>query len=86
MLLIVALSLTRAFAISVDVRAQTVPVSDLAQCFYFVPQDLLKKYIMYAREKIHPKLHQMDQEKVARMYSELRRESMATGSVPITVR
>jgi DNA replication licensing factor MCM2 len=27
-------------------------------------QDLLKKYIMYAREKIHPKLHQMDQEKV----------------------
>jgi DNA replication licensing factor MCM2 len=49
-------------------------------------QDLLKKYIMYAREKIHPKLHQMDQEKVARLYSELRRESMATGSVPITVR
>ncbi len=31
------------------------------------------------------KLHQMDQEKVARLYSELRRESMATGSVPITV-
>jgi hypothetical protein len=27
----------------------------------------------------------MDQEKVARLYSELRRESMATGSVPITV-
>jgi DNA replication licensing factor MCM2 len=28
----------------------------------------------------------MDQEKVARLYSELRRENMATGSVPITVR
>jgi DNA replication licensing factor MCM2 len=28
----------------------------------------------------------MDQEKVARLYSELRRESMATGRVPITVR
>lgn len=51
-----------------------------------IPQDLLQKYIMYAREKVHPKLHQMDQDKVARMYSELRRESMATGSVPITVR
>merc|ERR1719422_819993 len=51
-----------------------------------IPQDLLKKYILYAREKIHPKLHQMDQEKVAKMYSELRRESMATGSIPITVR
>merc|ERR1719454_1844087 len=51
-----------------------------------IPQDLLRKYILYARSKIHPKLHQMDQEKVAKMYSDLRRESMATGSIPITVR
>lgn len=51
-----------------------------------IPQELLQKYILYAREKVHPKLHQIDQDKVARMYSELRRESMATGSVPITVR
>jgi len=51
-----------------------------------IPQELLRKYILYSREKIHPKLHQMDQEKVAKMYSELRRESMATGSIPITVR
>jgi len=51
-----------------------------------IPQDLLRKYILYARERIHPKLHQMDQDKVAKMYSDLRRESMATGSVPITVR
>jgi len=51
-----------------------------------IPQELLRKYILYSREKMHPKLHQMDQEKVAKMYSELRRESMATGSIPITVR
>jgi len=51
-----------------------------------IPQDLLRKYLLYAREKFHPKLHQMDQEKVARVYSELRRESMSTNSVPITVR
>jgi len=51
-----------------------------------IPQDLLKKYILYARERVHPKLHDMDQDKIAKMYSELRRESMATGSVPITVR
>ncbi|RXG58331.1 DNA replication licensing factor mcm2 [Armadillidium vulgare] len=51
-----------------------------------IPQDLLKKYIIYSREKVRPKLHQMDQDKVAKMYSELRRESMATGSIPITVR
>ncbi|XP_062270636.1 DNA replication licensing factor MCM2 [Scomber scombrus] len=35
---------------------------------------------------VHPKLNQMDQDKVARIYSELRKESMATGSIPITVR
>ncbi|GFR02207.1 DNA replication licensing factor mcm2 [Trichonephila clavata] len=51
-----------------------------------IPQDLLRKYIIYSREKVHPKLHQMDQDKVAKLYSELRRESMATGSVPVTVR
>ncbi|KAG1671758.1 DNA replication licensing factor mcm2 [Nymphon striatum] len=51
-----------------------------------IPQELLKKYIIYSKEKTHPKLNQMDQEKVAKMYSDLRRESMATGSVPITVR
>lgn len=41
-----------------------------------LPQELMKKYIIYAKEKCHPKLHQMDQDKVAKMYSELRRESM----------
>ncbi len=51
-----------------------------------IPQDLLKKYILYARERVRPKLHNMDQDKVAKMYSDLRKESMATGSVPITVR
>ena len=41
-----------------------------------IPQDLLKKYIIYAKEKVHPKLNKMDQDKVAKMYAELRRESM----------
>ncbi|XP_032892873.1 DNA replication licensing factor MCM2 [Amblyraja radiata] len=51
-----------------------------------IPQELLKKYIIYAKERVHPKLNRMDQDKVAKMYSDLRKESMATGSVPITVR
>ncbi|TFY52185.1 hypothetical protein EVJ58_g10154 [Rhodofomes roseus] len=50
-----------------------------------IPQDLLRKYIMYAREKIRPKLYDLDQEKLARLFSDLRRESLATGSFPITV-
>ncbi|XP_032827437.1 DNA replication licensing factor MCM2 [Petromyzon marinus] len=51
-----------------------------------IPQELLRKYVTYSKEKVRPKLNQMDQDKVARMYSELRKESMATGSIPITVR
>ena len=43
-----------------------------------IPQEMLKKYIIYAKEKAHPKLHQMDQDKVAKMYSDLRRESMVS--------
>ncbi len=48
-----------------------------------IPQELLKKYIIYAKEKAHPKLHQMDQDKVAKMYADLRRESMV--SLPWTM-
>ncbi|KAF9566691.1 MCM-domain-containing protein [Agrocybe pediades] len=51
-----------------------------------IPQDVLRKYIMYAKEKIKPKLFDLDQEKLSRLFADLRRESMATGSYPITVR
>ena len=43
-----------------------------------IPQDLLKKYIAYARNRVNPKLNQMDQDKVAKMYSDLRKESMVS--------
>ncbi|KAF8561638.1 hypothetical protein P879_08044 [Paragonimus westermani] len=49
-------------------------------------QELLKKYIIYAKDRIHPKLNQIDQDKIAAAYADLRRESMSTGSLPITVR
>ncbi|KAI0260810.1 MCM-domain-containing protein [Gloeopeniophorella convolvens] len=51
-----------------------------------IPQDLFRKYIMYARERVRPKLYELDQEKLARLFSDLRRESLVTGSFPITVR
>ena len=50
-----------------------------------IPQDLLRKYILYAREKVVPKLYQIDQDKVSRLYADMRRESLATGAYPITV-
>ncbi|KAJ9205337.1 hypothetical protein DTO164E3_1315 [Paecilomyces variotii] len=51
-----------------------------------IPQELLRKYILYARERCHPKLYQIDQDKVARLFADMRRESLATGAYPITVR
>jgi DNA replication licensing factor MCM2 len=53
-----------------------------------IPQDLLRKYIQYARTNVHPVLrgNTFDQEKVASLYVALRRESAASGGVPIAVR
>ncbi|KAL2834855.1 MCM2/3/5 family-domain-containing protein [Aspergillus cavernicola] len=51
-----------------------------------IPQELFRKYILYAREHCHPKLYQIDQDKVARLFADMRRESLATGAYPITVR
>ena len=50
-----------------------------------IPQELLRKYILYAREHCVPKLFGLDEEKMARLYSDMRRESIATGAYPITV-
>jgi DNA replication licensing factor MCM2 len=53
-----------------------------------IPQDLLRKYIQYARTNVRPALrgNGFDQEKVASLYVALRRESAASGGVPIAVR
>ncbi|KAJ3310161.1 MCM DNA helicase complex subunit [Boothiomyces sp. JEL0838] len=51
-----------------------------------IPQELLKKYIIYARDNIKPTMQSIDVEKLEKLYSELRRESMIGGSIPITVR
>ncbi|TAQ86001.1 hypothetical protein B7494_g5661 [Chlorociboria aeruginascens] len=51
-----------------------------------IPQELLRKYILYARERCSPKLYHIDEEKVAKLFADMRRESLATGAYPITVR
>ena len=53
-----------------------------------IPQELLRKYIQYARANIHPVLsgNTFDKEKVASLYVALRKESAASGGVPIAVR
>ncbi|KAL6409017.1 DNA replication licensing factor mcm2 [Ilyonectria robusta] len=51
-----------------------------------IPQELLRKYILYARERCKPKLYHVDEDKIARLFADMRRESLATGAYPITVR
>ncbi|KAJ3049917.1 MCM DNA helicase complex subunit [Rhizophlyctis rosea] len=51
-----------------------------------ISQDLLRKYIMYARERVYPRINSIDQDKIEKLYADLRRESMVGGSIPITVR
>lgn len=51
-----------------------------------LPQAVLKKYILYAKSRIRPELSHMDVDKIAKLYADLRRESLASGSIPITVR
>ena len=50
-----------------------------------IPQELLRKYILYARERVSPKLSNLDQDKIARLFADMRRESLSTGALPITV-
>ncbi|KAK9117759.1 hypothetical protein Sjap_016706 [Stephania japonica] len=49
-------------------------------------QDMLKKYITYAKLYVFPRLHDADLNKLSHVYAELRRESSHGQGVPIAVR
>jgi len=46
----------------------------------------LKKYIIYAKKFCHPRLNDIDKEKVTSFYAKIRKESSAVGGIPIAVR
>lgn len=50
-----------------------------------ISQDLLKKYILYARNTVEPSILSFDNTKISHLYSDLRKESLNSG-IPITVR
>lgn len=62
------------------------PVKSYKEDISPIPQELFSKYIHYAKQNIQPKLLNIDEDKIAKLYADLRRESLATGSFPITVR
>jgi len=50
-------------------------------------QDMLKKYILFCKTTCQPKLDNIDREKIAEFYSDLRQKSMSSpGGIPIAVR
>ena len=51
-----------------------------------IPQDILRKYIMYSRKYVFPKLTEVNKNKVTKFYAELRKESDMLGGIPIAVR
>ncbi len=51
-----------------------------------IPQDLLKKYLAYARANVRPQLGNIDENKLVTLYQELRRDSITAGGVPVAVR
>lgn len=48
--------------------------------FQILPQDLLKKYLTYAKLNVFPRLHDADLDKLSNVYAELRRESSVSFS------
>ena len=52
----------------------------------YIDQEKLKKYIIYAKRHIHPKLNEIDKEKVTQFYADIRKESSVVGGIPIAVR
>ncbi|KAK4395687.1 DNA replication licensing factor MCM2 [Sesamum angolense] len=51
-----------------------------------IPQELLKKYLTFAKLNVFPRLHDADLDKLTQVYAELRRESSHGQGVPIAVR
>lgn len=51
-----------------------------------IDQGLLKKYIIYARKHIHPKLNEIDKEKVIQFFADIRRESTIVQGLSISIR
>ncbi|KHN03280.1 DNA replication licensing factor mcm2 [Glycine soja] len=64
-----------------DIHASAMPADP-----EILPQQLLKKYITYAKLNIFPRLQDADMDKLSHVYAELRRESSHGQGVPIAVR
>lgn len=70
---------------SMEVEAESRRLTQEATGREEIPQELLRKYILYARERCSPRLMDMEEEKMGRLYADMRKESRASGGYPVTV-
>lgn len=67
-------------------RLEELEEQDKLEEYELIDQELLKRYIVYARDRYSPKLSDEQKETIAKVYADMRRESAATNSIPITAR
>jgi len=51
-----------------------------------ISQDMLRKYLIYAKAHCKPQLTEINQDKIAQLYADLRRESEVSNGIPVAVR
>merc|ERR1739845_272356 len=51
-----------------------------------IDQELLQKYIIYARQRIKPQVSDIDKDKLANFYKDIRAEAFRGGGAPMTAR
>merc|ERR1712125_245626 len=51
-----------------------------------LPQDVLQRYIVYARQRVFPKIMDLDKEKLSNFYKDIRAEAFRSGGAPMTAR
>jgi len=54
--------------------------------FELIDQELLRKYIVYARQHCKPQVSELDKEKLATFFKEIRQEAHRSGGAPMTAR
>mmetsp|Transcript_15174 Transcript_15174/g.45748 ORF Transcript_15174/g.45748 Transcript_15174/m.45748 type:complete len:886 (-) Transcript_15174:420-3077(-) len=63
-----------------EARAEAESSSDI------ISQEMLRKYVTYAKQTCRPKLQNADYQKIAAVYTDLRKESAISHGMPIAVR
>jgi len=51
-----------------------------------VSQDILKRYILYAKTNVTPRVNDMDKDKISQFYAEMREEAKKAQGIPMTAR